>query len=59
MLKQLQHKRFATVFAGRQMRSELSSLPGFYWYVQAHQRIESIGNENDGIKRPDYVHTGA
>lgn len=55
--RQLQHKRFTTVSACGQMRSELSLLPRGYWYVQAHQSIEPIGNSNDSIhQRPDCVH---
>jgi hypothetical protein len=57
MLKQLQHKRFTTVSAGRQMRNDQLSSPGCYVYVQAHRSIEPIGNQEDSIhKRPSYIH---
>jgi hypothetical protein len=57
MLKQLQHKRFTTESADRQMRNDLLSLTGCYWYVQAHKCIEPIGNVNDSnYKRPWYIH---
>jgi hypothetical protein len=53
MLKSLQHKRFTTVSAGRQMRNEQLLLSGCYWYVQAKRSIALIGIENDSqYKRP-------
>lgn len=60
MLKSLQHKRFTTVSAGRQMRKEQLSLSGCYWHAQEIGSIVPIGIENDNIyKRLSYVHTGA
>jgi len=57
MLKQLQHKRFRTLSAGRQMRNDQLSSPGCYWYVQAQTNIEPISNVNDSIyKRPGNIH---
>ena len=57
MLKSLQHKRFTTVSAGRQMRNERLSLSGCYWYAQANRSIVLMGIENDSqYKRPWYIH---
>ena len=58
MLNSLQHKRFTTVFAGRQMREEQLSLSGCYWYAQAIRSIVPTGNDNIH-KRLSYLHTGA
>lgn len=59
MLKQLQHKRFTTLFADRWMRNDNLSLSIYPRYVQANRSIEPTGNMEDSIhKRPDYVHAG-
>ena len=61
MLKSLQHKRFTTVSAGRQMQKEQLLLSGCYWHTQEIRSVVPIGNKNDSIihKRLSYVHTGA
>ena len=58
MPKQLQHTRFRTMPAGREVLIDLLSSTGCHWYVQANNCIEPIGSLNDdAYKRPDYVHT--
>jgi len=52
-MQQLQHKQFATLPAGRQVWSELSSLAIRYSYVPAGSGFTMISNKsNDDKIRP-------